>query len=342
MDMEHILHQFLPNASADTLVPLGEGLINTTYAVTDTDGKRYVLQKINTAVFPDPVAVMRNTVCVTDWMRDRLRAEGVCDARKVLSFVPCVSGGYLYGDWRCSEMIEGATAYVSANEPDMLYASGKGYGEFQRLLDGFPAHTLAEVLPDFHNTKKRFAAFLEAVENDVAGRVHEVEREISYLRAHEELAGSIVGMLERGELPLRVTHNDTKLSNVMLDDQTGEAVCVIDLDTVMPGTVLYDFGDAIRSGAASAAEDEPKLDRMNFMPAYCEAFKEGFLASCGDILLPAERDNLMLGARVIIFEQAMRFLTDYINGDTYYKTVFPGHNLVRARTQIRLFSQIPE
>ena len=340
--MEHILHQFLPNASADTLVPLGEGLINTTYAVTDADGKRYVLQKINTAVFPDPAAVMRNTVCVTDWMRDRLRAEGVTDERKVLSFVPCVSGGYLYGDWRCSKMIEGASAYVSANEPEMLYASGKGYGEFQRLLDGYPAHTLAEVLPDFHNTKKRFAAFLEAVEKDIAGRAHEVEREITYLRAHEELAGSIVGMLERGELPLRVTHNDTKLSNVLLDDQTGEAVCVIDLDTVMPGTVLYDFGDAIRSGAASAAEDEPKLDRMNFMPAYCEAIKEGFLAACGGILLPAERDNLMLGARVIIFEQAMRFLTDYLNGDTYYKTLFPGHNLVRARTQIRLFSQIPE
>ena len=160
-NMEHILHQFLPNASADTLVPLGEGLINTTYAVTDADGKRYVLQKINTAVFPDPVSVMRNTICVTDWMRDRLRAEGVSDNRRVLSFVPCVSGGYLCGDWRCSEMIEGASAYVSASEPSMLCASGKGYGEFQRLLNGFPAHTLAEVLPDFHNTKKRFAAFLQ-------------------------------------------------------------------------------------------------------------------------------------------------------------------------------------
>lgn len=340
--MKTILQKFLPNASEDTLQPLGEGLINTTYAVTDADGTRYVLQKVNTNVFPDPDAVMRNTVCVTDWMRDRLRAEGKDTERCVPRFLPTVDGGYLYQNWRLSKFIDGASAHVTADSPRLLYEAGKGYGEFQRLTDGFPAQTLVEVLPDFHNTKKRFADFMEAVERDAAGRAHETEKEINFLRAREELAGSIVAMLESGELPLRVTHNDTKLSNVLLDDETGEAVCVIDLDTVMPGTVLYDFGDAIRSGAASAAEDEPKLDRMNFLPAYCEAFKEGFLASCGDILLPAEKNNLMLGARVIIFEQAMRFLTDYLNGDTYYKTVFPGHNLVRARTQIRLFSQIPE
>lgn len=290
---------------------------------------------------------MRNTVRVTEWMRNRLQAEGKDPARRVPTFLPTVSGAYLYRTeggayWRCSRFIDGATAHVTLEDPHLLYEAGKGYGEFQRLADGFPAHTLAEVLPNFHNTKKRFSDFISAVENDVAGRAHEVEKEINYLRAREDLAGSIVGMLERGELPLRVTHNDTKLSNVMLDDQTGEAVCVIDLDTVMPGTVLYDFGDAIRSGAASAAEDEPKLDRMNFLPEYCESFRQGFLETCGEILTETEKDNLMLGARVIVYEQAMRFLTDYLNGDTYYKTVFPGHNLVRARTQIRLFSQIPE
>ena len=345
--MEKIIRAFLPGADVASLAPLGEGIINTTFSVSDADGKRYVIQKVNTNVFPDPYSVMENTANVTDWMRKRLAEEGKCFDRCVPLFLQTEEGDYLYrtpegGFWRCSKLIEGATAHVHVTDPALLYNAGKGYGEFVRLTDGFPAGTLTEVLPDFHNTKKRFQAFLEAVERDVAGRAREVDREIHYLREREELAGSIVAMLESGELPLRVTHNDTKLSNVLLDDVTGEAVCVIDLDTVMPGTVLYDFGDAIRSGAASAAEDEPKLDRMNFVSENCKAFKEGFLEACGEILVPAEVDNLMLGARVIVYEQAMRFLTDYLNGDTYYKTLFPGHNLIRARTQIRLFSQIPE
>ncbi|MBE6579161.1 MAG: aminoglycoside phosphotransferase family protein [Ruminococcaceae bacterium] len=345
--MEKILRAFLPHGDLASLAPLGEGIINTTFSVRDEDGKRYVLQKVNTNVFPDPFAVMDNTVSVTDWMRKRLAEEGKCSDRCVPLFLQTTEGGYLYqgedgGYWRCSRLIEGATAHIHVTDPKLLYHAGKGYGEFVRLTDGFPASSLAEVLPNFHNTKKRFEAFLEAVERDAAGRAREVDREIQYLKEREELAGSIVAMLESGELPLRVTHNDTKLSNVLLDDETGEAVCVIDLDTVMPGTVLYDFGDAIRSGAASAAEDEPKLDRMNFVSENCKAFKEGFVEACGGILIPAEVDNLMLGARVIVYEQAMRFLTDYLNGDTYYKTLFPGHNLIRARTQIRLFSQIPE
>ena len=345
--MEKIIRAFLPQANIPTLRPLGEGIINTTYAVENFDGKLFVIQKVNTNVFPDPLAVMKNTVCVTDWMRNRLREEGKSTERSVPAFLQTVDQDYLYktedGEyWRCSKFIQGATAHVHVTDPALLLNAGKGYGEFVRLTNGYPAHSLIEVLPDFHNTKKRFEAFLEAVENDLAGRAHEVDREIHLLKEQEELAGSIVSMLESGVLPLRVTHNDTKLSNVLLDDETGEAVCVIDLDTVMPGSVLYDFGDAIRSGAASVAEDEPKVDRMNFVAENCEAFKEGFLSACGDILVPAEVDNLMLGARVIVFEQAMRFLTDYLNGDTYYKTLFPGHNLIRTRTQIRLFSQIPE
>ncbi len=338
---------FLPEADGATVRPLGEGIINTTYCVTARDGRKYVLQRVNTHVFPDPEAVMRNTVLVTDWMRNRLLSEGTDPTRRVPTFLPCASGGYLYRDadggcWRCSRFIDGASAHVTLSDERLLYEAGRGYGEFQRLTDGFPAASLTEVLPDFHHTKKRFADFVAAVEADPVHRVCEAKKEISFLLAQEELAGAVVSLLESGVLPLRVTHNDTKLSNVLLDDETGEAVCVIDLDTVMPGTVLYDFGDAIRTGAASAAEDEPKLDRMNFLPDYCEAFRKGFLERCGDCLLPVERDRLMLGARVIVFEQALRFLTDYLNGDTYYKTVFSGHNLVRARTQIRLFSQLPE
>lgn len=345
------LNAFLPEADASTLRSLGEGLINSTFRAETPDGKAYVLQRVNTKVFPDPDAVMLNTLRVTDWMRDRLRGEGVDPSRRVPEFLPTAEGAYLYraaeadggaSVWRCSRLIAGAQAHTTLSDPRLLYEAGRGYGEFQRLLDGFPAQELAEVLPGFHNTRRRFEAFLDAVERDPAGRVKEAEKEIAFLRAREAFAGEVIALLEDGTLPLRVTHNDTKLSNVLLDDETGEAICVIDLDTVMPGTVLYDFGDAIRTGAASAAEDEPKLDRMNFLPAFCDAFRKGFLERCGEILLPEERENLMLGARMIVFEQAVRFLTDYLEGDVYYQTVFPAHNLVRARTQIRLFSQLPE
>ena len=348
--LQAALAAFLPEGDASTLRPLGEGLINTTFRAETPDGKSYVLQRLNTKIFPDPEAVMRNTLRVTGWMRDRLREEGVDPTRRVPEFLPTTEGAYLYvadtpeGEsvWRCSRLIEGARAHTVLSDPRLLYEAGRGYGDFQRLLDGFPARELAEVLPGFHDTRKRFAAFLDAVERDPAGRGKEAEKEIAFLREREAFAGEVVDLLEKGELPLRVTHNDTKLSNVLLDDRTGEAVCVIDLDTVMPGTVLYDFGDAIRTGAASVAEDEPVTERMNFLPAYCEAFRAGFLERCGDILLPIEREKLMLGARMIVFEQAVRFLTDHLEGDVYYQTAYPGHNLVRARTQIRLFSQLPE
>lgn len=343
--MTELLTRFLADGATYTLTPLGEGMINTTFRAVSPSGKSYVLQKVNTSVFPDPQAVMENTVRVTDWMRERYAAEGVDAARRVPTFLPALEGGFLTYDsdggcWRCSEFIEGATAHVVLTDPKLLYQAGRGYGEFQRLNDGFPVGQLHEVLPGFHNTRKRFNDFLAAVNADPVDRVKEAGKEISFLTAREPLADAVLNLIADGTLPIRVTHNDTKLSNVLLDDVTGEATCVIDLDTVMPGTVLYDFGDAIRTGAASAAEDEPKLDRMNFLPAYYEQFRKGFLEGCGDILLPAEKDNLLLGAQVIVYEQALRFLTDFLNGDTYYKTVFPAHNLVRARTQIRLLSQM--
>lgn len=341
------LYAFLPDAKADTLRPLGEGLINRTFRAETPDGAGYVLQKVNTAVFPDPQAVMRNTLLVTERMREKLRREGKDPARRVPEFLPDTEGAYLYyaGErsvWRCSRLIPGARAHTTLSDPRLLYEAGRGYGEFQRLLDGFPAQELAEVLPGFHDTRRRFEQFVRAAEADVAGRAADCEAEIRFLREREDFAGTVVSLLERRVLPLRVTHNDTKLSNVLLDDETGEAVCVIDLDTVMPGTVLYDFGDAIRTGAASAAEDDPDLSRMRFLPDCCDAFREGFLERCGEILTPAERENLPLGARIIVFEQALRFLTDYLAGDVYYQTRYPQHNLVRARTQIRLFVQLPE
>lgn len=344
------LAAFLPESDPSALRPLGEGLINTTFRAETPDGRAYVLQRVNTKVFPDPDAVMQNTLRVTDWMRDRLRGEGIDPSRRVPEFLPHTDGAYLYraeapdgvSFWRCSRLIERAQAHTALSDPRLLYEAGRGYGEFQRLLDGFPAQELVEVLPGFHDTRRRFAAFLDAVKRDPVGRVKEAEAEIAFLCEREALAGEIASLLADATLPLRVTHNDAKLSNVLLDDETGEAICVIDLDTVMLGTVLYDFGDAIRTGAASTVEDDPQIENMRFLPAYCEVFRKGFLERCGEILLPAERENLMLGARTIVFEQAVRFLADFLEGDVYYQTTFPAHNLVRARTQIRLFSQLPE
>ncbi len=339
-----VFQQFFPNAQTVRLQPLGDGLINTTYRA-DTESGSYVLQKINTHIFSDVDGLMQNTVRVTDWMRERLEREGTDPARRVATFYPTADGKWVYRDaengaWRCSRLIENAHAHTTIANAELLYQAGRGYGEFQRLTDGFPADSLCEVLPDFHNTRKRFADFQRALEWDVADRRKDAERESKYLLSQEPLAGAVLDLLESGEIPTRVTHNDAKLSNVLLDDQTGEAVCVIDLDTVMSGTVLYDFGDAIRTGAASTREDDPITEHMRFLPDQYDAFQKGFLERCGDLLLPAEKEHLMLGARVIIYEQALRFLTDFLNGDTYYQTVFEAHNLVRARTQIRLLAKI--
>ena len=343
MEMKNIALHFLPAGEME-IKPLGEGMINSTYKVVQNQ-KKYVLQMVNTHVFPDPDAVMENTVRVTEWMRKKLLDEGKDPSRRVQEFLPCDLGGYLFkaedgGVWRCSKYIDGAEAHTVLSDPKLLLEAGRGYGEFQRLCLGFPAEELHEVLPGFHNTANRFLQFEEAVKNDAAGRKKSVEQEIAFFLSHSDLATAITSKLASGELPLRVTHNDTKLSNVLLDNVTGEAVAVIDLDTVMPGSVLYDFGDAIRTGAASVAEDDPEVEKMHFLKEYFDAFKQGFLEKCGDILLPAERDNLMLGALVITYEQGLRFLADYLNGDTYYKTAYPEHNLVRTRTQIRLLSEM--
>ena len=338
----NVLNQFQLDAPAVSCERYGCGHINVTYLVVTESGRRYILQKISNRAFPDVEGLQENIAAVTRHLHTQID-----NPYGALTLIPTLDGKtYLHveenSDWRVYDFIEGSICLQSPETPEDFYQSAIAFGTFQQQLAGFPAETLHETIKNFHNTPDRFRIFKEVLAKDVMGRAKECQAEIEFVLAHEEIGAQLTNMLKEGTLPLRVTHNDTKLSNVLLDDETGEAVCVIDLDTVMPGTVLYDFGDAIRSGAASAAEDEPKLDRMNFVPENCKAFKEGFLEACGEILLDVEKDNLMLGARVIVYEQAMRFLTDYLNGDTYYKTLFPGHNLVRARTQIRLFTQIPE
>ena len=232
--------------------------------------------------------------------------------------------------------IENATTYQIVRDPRDFYESAVAFGSFANLLAGFDASQLTEVLPDFHNTRVRYANFLRSVEKDACGRRREVEKEIAWVNAHKELCGAIVDKIASGEIPLRVTHNDTKLNNVMIDDKTGRGLAVIDLDTVMPGSLCYDFGDSIRFGCNPAAEDEPDLSKVNFRFDLYETYLRGYLSAVGGGITEAERAMLPTGAVLMTYECGMRFLTDYLDGDVYFRTHRPGQNLDRAHTQFKL------
>ncbi len=322
---------------------LTAGNINVTYRLDmgeAPDALRYVLQRINTNAFHNPAALMENIGQVTEYIRAGYEQEGMDPTRRVLSFVKAEDGTLLYTDptggaWRMYRYIDNVTAYDSIESGELFRESGRGFGDFQARLAAFPAERLTETIPHFHDTPRRFEAFLAAVEADAAGRAASIAEEIEFFRSRRELMASVVSRLG-GELPLRVTHNDTKLNNVLIDNETGRALCVIDLDTVMPGSALYDYGDAVRYGACTAAEDEPDLQKIGFDMNLFRAFTEGFVSSTAKNLTEAEIRALPTGIAVITCELAMRFLTDYLNGDTYFKISYPDHNLVRAHAQMQL------
>ena len=323
----------------------GNGHINSTYVVTVDGGKRYILQILNTAVFKDPVGVMNNIVAVTDHIRKGLAAAGEDALRGTMQVIFTGDGANGYTDedgrfWRAYDFVEGTVCRLTVDSPETFARVGEAFGDFQRRLSDFDASALIESIPNFHNTKKRYADFLDAVERNASGRAHLVQEEIKFITDRADKCSLIVDALADGSLPLRVTHNDTKLSNILLDEVTNEAVCIIDLDTVMPGSSLYDFGDSIRAGAASAAEDEPDLDKVHFLPEMFKAYTRGFVKGTGGALTEREVSMLPDGAYIITLEQAIRFLGDYLDGDTYYHTDYPDHNLVRARTQLRLVAEM--
>lgn len=331
--------------------PYGNGHINHTYAVRFTNAKgqvrRYLLQKINKNVFRDPVALMANIARVTQHLQQKISAAGGDPMRQSLALVPTVDGAFLHRDgdnnyWRACHFIEGAQAHETATSLTHVYRAAKAFGNFQRMLADFPANALHEVIPDFHNTPKRLADFREAVMADRAGRVVSVAAEIAFVEERAAQTTVLVELLKQGALPLRVTHNDTKFSNVLMDDVTGEALCVIDLETVMPGTALYDFGDAVRAGAALAAEDEPDFTQAGISLQTFDALTRGYLDAARDFLTPTEVEQLAFSARLITLEQAIRFLADYLNGDSYYKIHRPLHNLERSRTQIKMVLDMEE
>jgi Ser/Thr protein kinase RdoA (MazF antagonist) len=330
------------------LAPCGSGHINDTYASSFRVGGeivRYVHQWINHHVFKNPVQLMENIVRVTSHIRQRVNATGGDPAREVLTLVAALDGRSYYqtpqGDyWRTYTFIEGARTYDTAENIQHVYHASKAFGNFQKLLSDLPGGRLHETIPDFHHTRKRFDTFIRILEADPARRARLVEPEIAFILRRESETWRVVNLLESGQIPERVTHNDTKLNNVMIDDLTGEGICVIDLDTVMPGSVLYDFGDAVRIGASTAGEDEPDLSQVGFDLGRFEWLTRGYLEAAREFLSPPEIEELAFAARLITLEQAIRFLGDYLNGDVYYKIHHPQHNLDRARTQIKMMAEM--
>ncbi len=331
--------------------PYGFGHINDTYAVYfkkhDGNTHRYILQRINHDVFKDPEGLMENIIKVTGHLRERIIETGGDPDRETLNLIPSKDGKLYYKSscgnyWRGYIFIEGAQTYQVVENSTHLYNAGKAFGRFQRLLNGFPADSLHESIPDFHNTKKRFESFLKSVEEDAVNKAREVQAEIEFILKREKDVSVLIELQKKGRLPLRVTHNDTKFNNVLIDNNTGEGICVIDLDTVMPGLSLYDFGDSIRSGANSAAEDEKDLSKVSMDLNLFERFTCGFLENSGEFLNPDEIEYLPFAAKLMTFECGMRFLTDYLNGDTYFRIHRKHHNLDRARTQFKMVKDIEE
>lgn len=325
--------------------PFGNGHINDTYLlVFETGGqntKRYILQRMNKEIFSKPVELMENIVGVTSWLRKIILAGGGDPERETLNVIPAKDGRAYYVDaqeeyWRAFHFIENAVSFEQAESPEDFYQSAVAFGNFQRQLADYPAATLHETIPGFHDTKARFGVLKEAVERDVCNRAASVKKEIDFVLEREELTGVFGELLAKKEIPLRVTHNDTKLNNIMMDSKTRKGICVIDLDTVMPGLAMNDFGDSIRFGASTALEDEPDTDKVWCDMNLFEAYTRGFIEGCGGSLTEKEIELLPMGAKVMTFECGMRFLTDYLQGDTYFKIHRPGQNLDRCRTQFKL------
>ena len=344
--MENKLYEIIRNFDVEVSIsPYGNGHINDTYI--SESNPRYILQRINHSVFKNPEQVMENILGVTEFLKDKIKRIGGDPDRETLNVVKTISGDTLYktsdGEYyRMYKFIEGSRSYDVPESPDMLYQAARAFGRFQNLLSDYPAESLFETIKDFHDTRKRFENLRKAVEADKCGRCKLVEKEIEFAFAREKETGIIVDAISDGSVPLRVTHNDTKLNNVMLDENTGEGVCVIDLDTVMTGSLLYDYGDALRFGASSGAEDEQDLDKIWFDLEMFEAFTKGFLEEVGGSLTKTERKLLAFSAKMMTYECGIRFLTDYLEGDTYFKIHRENHNLDRCRTQFKLVADMEE
>lgn len=344
-NLNDIVMQFDLTGQVDSIKPLGNGLINDTYKVTTTDGPSYVLQRINHHIFKDVDLLQKNIVSVTSHIRGKLEAAGAVDVdRKVLTFIPLRNSDLTYyfdGEsyWRVSLFIEDAFTYETVN-PEYSYYAGRSFGHFEAMLADVP-DTLGETIPDFHNMELRARQLDEAVAADAVGRMAEAEVQeiLKEVLVYREEMCKAERMHREGVLPKRLCHCDTKVNNMMFD-ASGEVLCVIDLDTVMPSFVFSDFGDFLRTAANKVAEDDPRIEMVEFDMEIFKAFAKGYVESASVFLTPVELDNLPYAAALFPYMQAVRFFADYINGDTYYKIKYPEHNLVRTRNQMALFRSV--
>lgn len=338
---EKIVKNFSLSSALSEIRPLGNGHINSTFLVKTANGTKYTLQAINTYVFKNPEAVMKNISIVTEHIRKKLTVEGLDSERGCLKVIPAKNGLPYYKDddgsyWRVYSFIDNASTYDNADDPKTLYNAGYGFGKFQSYIADIDMDELSETIPDFHNTKKRFENLVAAINADKLDRVKTCPEVIDFYLSREKEMSMLVDLKEAGELPVRVTHNDTKFNNILIDDETGDALAVIDLDTVMPGLATDDFGDAIRFCSNTAEEDEADISKIHFDMKRYESFAKGFLDGVGGNLTNKEIECLPYGAKIITMEIGMRFLTDYLEGDVYFKIHRENHNLDRAVNQATL------
>lgn len=339
---------FLVKGQVKSCEPYGSGHINNTFLlICQEDGQEYsyILQQMNQEVFKDIEGLMRNVKGVTSFLRRRIIENHGDPDRETLNLIPTKDGKDYYRDslgycWRAYLFITGATCYNLVEKPEDFYQSGKAFGRFQCLLADFPASRLTETIPDFHNTAARFLTFQKAVERDVMGRAFQAQEEIRFIRDRQEEMGLAYSLQKQGKLPLRVSHNDTKLNNIMIDDATGQALCIIDLDTIMPGFSIFDYGDSIRFGANTAREDEQDLSKVSLSLLLFEVYTKGFLEGSNGRLTGTEIALLPYGAKMMTLECGMRFLTDYLEGDVYFHISRETHNLDRCRTQLALVADM--
>ena len=344
MELKDVIKKFNLDGELISCERHGSGHINKTYLLVMESDKgvktNYILQQVNDGIFKEVDDLMENVVNVTKYLRDVIVANGGDALRETINVIQTIDGKNYYHDetgyYRIYVFITDSVSYDAVESAELFKKSGIAFGKFQKLLSNYPAEQLNETIPDFHNTKKRFETFLNAVKNNLSGRAQNVQSEIEFVKARENDTYKLVDLIAQGKLPLRVTHNDTKLNNVMFDKNTNDCICVVDLDTVMPGLALYDFGDSIRFGANTALEDEKDLSKVSIDLDYFRAYTEGFLSECGESLTDEEIDNLAFSAKLMTFECGMRFLSDYLDGDVYFGVAYPEHNLVRARNQFKL------
>ncbi len=348
---EEVIENYRFEGRVTDIRAYGSGHINDTFLLTiETEGgeeKYAILQRMNKEVFTKPEELMENIVNVTTYLREQIVKSGGNPDRETMNVIPTKAGGSYCVDskgdyWRSYVFITDSVSYDKVEKPEHFYESAVAFGNFQRLLADYPADTLHETIKGFHDTKARFAVFKNAVKNDRVGRAADVQEEIQFVLDRENIADYFMDLLAAGELPIRVTHNDTKLNNIMIDNDSDKGICVIDLDTVMPGLAMNDFGDAVRFGASTAAEDEQDLSKVSCSMELFELYAKGYIKGCGGKLTRKEIELMPMGAKTMTFECGMRFLTDYLEGDTYFKIHRENQNLDRCRTQFKLVKDMEE